>query len=148
METETCTPKQSTCCCKRRVCAAVCLFLFVFAGIACWYVHHPNRPRQPIDPKPGTRCTVQFRRGDALGSGADIPVNPATNIINGAVVSMNGTLVAINHEAIILERVNVNRTEYESGEITIQTNTDHVWIPKSSILLIQYKIQEAQPTIQ
>ena len=68
--------------------------------------------------KLGKPCTVQFKR-NALG-GASLPVLPTTNTINGAVVSISGTLKKIDKDAVI-----------------ISDGTTTYWIPKDSILLIQ-----------
>ena len=126
MASETEKPVQCTCGCKcRKVAAAILLVLI--AGIACWYIHHPNRPRSPIDPKPGTICTIQFRR-DALG-GAGSPVPPTVDNVNGADVSMKKVvLIATSHEAILVEYYG---DDYRNpGRL--------YWIPKSSILSIAY----------
>lgn len=68
----------------------------------------------------GKVCTIQFRRGDALGSGANLPVSPLTNGINGADTSIIGKLRLVSEEWLVLER-----------------DAATIWIPKSAILLIQ-----------
>ena len=126
-------PKQCPCKCGKGI--AVFLVLFLLAGIACWYIHHPNRPRYinpEMDLKPGTICTVQFRR-DALGTAKDLPVSPTTNSINGAIVSMRGELIAINHDVILLDQVN---NHYIVNDVP---QMKRFWIPKSSILSIEYE---------
>lgn len=72
-------------------------------------------------PPVGKECTVQFRRGDALGGAGNLPVNPTTGSINGAEVALSGILRTITSEWISLE--------------TQQHQT--LWIPKESVLLIQ-----------
>ena len=125
-ELETGKPKKCACKCQIII-AAVLAVLIV--GIACWYVY------QPMGPKPGTICTVQFRR-DALGAGANIPVSPLTNIADGAAVSVSGKLIAVNREAILLEWENRDSIIHKNEIPTYQVH--RLWIPKSSILLIQY----------
>ena len=128
---ESATSKPKKCACKCRIIIAVVLAVLVI-GVACWYVH------RPMGPKPGTICTVQFRRG-ALGAGATIPVSPHTDIANGAEVSVSGTLIAVNREAILLEWESRNRITHENGIPTYQVH--RLWIPKSSILLIRYDVK-------
>ena len=76
------------------------------------------------EPPIGKVCTVQFRRGDALGSGANLPLSPFTNGINGAETSVVGKLRNATDQWIVVERDGSN-----------------VWIPKSAILLIQIAAQ-------
>ena len=119
MEPEAEKPKTCSCKCKKH--AAVFFIILLLAGIVCWHVHHvPRPPRPPIGPEPGTACTVQFHRG-ALGGAAALPISPMTQSINGAKVSISGELIAIDHEAII-----------------ISSEQRRYWIPKHSILLIEY----------
>ena len=123
MESETAQPQKCSCKCHKH---AVAIFaILLVAGVACWYIHHPNRPRaEPtIDPKPGTVCTVHFRQ-DAFvlrdGKGTSLPI---VNV-NTTTVAFHGTLIAANREAILFE-----------------ANSKRFWIPKSSILLIEYYAQ-------
>lgn len=68
-------------------------------------------------PKPGATVTVQFR-GDALGaSGSAIP--PLTDVMNGAPVSVGGTLVRSDPEWVVLD-----------------VSARRVWIPRSNVLLM------------
>ena len=120
------------CSCKRGKWTVVMLVLFLLAGIACWYIHHPNRPRAihpEIDLKPGTICIVQFRR-DMLGG--SMLVAPLTNKQNGVGVSLRGMLIAINNEAILLE---ITDEHYTINDVPQQYR---LWIPRNNILLIAY----------
>jgi len=75
----------------------------------------------PLADKVGRRCTVQFKRGDGLGAGGDIPVSPATGVINGAEVCVVGQLRGVSGDWI----------EVESAD------REYV-IPRESILLVQF----------
>jgi hypothetical protein len=70
-------------------------------------------------PPVGSSVTVQFRR-DALGSANANAVPPTTDSINGAAVSMGGSLTKVNKDWVVIE----------SGGKTF-------WIPKSAVLLIR-----------
>jgi hypothetical protein len=70
--------------------------------------------------KRGKPCIVQFKR-NALGGAASLPVPPTTNSINGADVSISGTLQKVDKDAVIISN---GKTTY--------------WIPKDSILLLQF----------
>jgi len=61
---------------------------------------------QPLAEKVGQNCTVQFRRGDALGAGGDLTVSPTTNGINVATVSVSGRLRAASVDWIAVESGN------------------------------------------
>lgn len=69
----------------------------------------------------GKLCAVQFRRGDALGSGADLPVSPTTGEINGAAVSTHGVLRKVT-----------------SGWIVLESGAKDYFIPRESVLLIEF----------
>jgi hypothetical protein len=73
------------------------------------------------DPPNGRSCTVQFRR-DALGAAASLPVSPMTDGINGADVTVAGTLKHTSDEWVVLDR---------AGK--------ELWIPKSVILLLHFR---------
>jgi len=90
--------------------ATLLLTLFV---CSCSKSHDPYLSRQI-----GKTCTVQFKR-NSLGGGAALPVSPMTDNINGAAVSLSGTLQAVDDLAIIV--VSDNKT---------------IWIPRDSILLV------------
>jgi len=79
-----------------------------------------------IDPKVGVHRTVQFRR-DALGAGANLPIEPTTNSINGAKVNISGKISKLGDDWIVLTEANSGELRY-SGEL---------WIPRSVILLIK-----------
>ena len=66
----------------------------------------------------GKPCTVQFKR-DALGGSTTLPVPPTTNAINGAQVSLSGTLRAVEEQAIVLS-----------------DSKNTYWVSRDSILLI------------
>ena len=105
MESETVQPQKCSCKCHKHAVAFFAVLLI--AGVACWYIHHPNRPRAnpSIDPKPGTVCMVILRESQT---------------------SFEGTVVADNHEAILLE-----------GRTTRSSERFRFWIPKHSILYIR-----------
>jgi hypothetical protein len=129
-ESESDAPKK--CFCKHHKFAAAILLVLI-AGVACWFIHHPKPHHPPsIVPKPGTLCTVQFRR-DALGAGNGLPVPPTVNNVNGATVSIQGELIAVSHEAIFLDQVDA--TYIFNGV----PHMKRFWIPKSSILSIEYE---------
>jgi hypothetical protein len=69
---------------------------------------------------------VQFRR-DALGSGHELPVPPLTDVINGAPVSVTGTLEAVHGSWIVLD--------------THAPRRKH-WIPVGSVLLLSFDVEE------
>jgi hypothetical protein len=75
-------------------------------------------PTDSLSGKIGTTCSVQFRRGDALGGAAPLPVSPTTGSINGAEVVISGKLTGVDRDWVVLD--------------------GKTWIPKSSILLIQF----------
>ena|SRR5687768_17171768 len=97
--------------------SALALMLILF--VTCRGPSSPHADPEATPPL-GKNCTIQFRR-DALGSGAGSPVPPLTSLHNGADVSLNGKLKNITPEWIVLDR---NGTE--------------LWIPKSTVLLLQY----------
>jgi hypothetical protein len=82
---------------------------------------HARAASGPPDPPHSKPCTIQFRR-DALGAAAANPVPPLSDTINGADTSISGTLKHSSAEWAVLER-----------------NGQEVWIPKSVILLIQFR---------
>ena len=90
METE--AEKTKTCPCKCGKCAAAIFVAFIIVGVACWYIHHPNRPRA-IDPNPGTTCIVRFRDNE---------------------FHLTGKFRAANREAILLE------ADHASGAPTVE----------------------------
>lgn len=71
-----------------------------------------------MDPPIGATVQVQFRR-DALGGAASLPVPPTTSGINGAEVSLSGSLSKVTPRWLVLR---------------IATK-DH-WISRDSVLLV------------
>lgn len=69
----------------------------------------------------GQHCTVQFRRGDALGRAGDLPVSPTAGNINGADVRVRGTLKAVS-----------------ANWVTVEDESAEYRIPRESILLVQF----------
>lgn len=76
-------------------------------------------------PPIGKEVSLQLRRGDALGSGANLPVPPRTGGINGAETGISGKLVQITDEWVVVD--------------TNGMNAARIWIPKINILLIEYR---------
>lgn len=76
-------------------------------------------PDHPLAFGVGKFCTVQFKR-NALGGGADLPVSPLTNVINGAEVSCGGMILSVTQDGLLLE----------------MDGSRHLWIPMDSILLV------------
>lgn len=81
----------------------------------------PVNEKPPLVEKVGQNCTVQFRRGDALGAGGGLPVSPTAGTTNGAEVSVNGKLRAVS-----------------GSWITIESGGTEYCIPFESILLVQF----------
>jgi hypothetical protein len=75
----------------------------------------------PSTPTVGEYITVQLRR-DALGAGANLPIEPLTNSFNGATVNVNGELLALNKQWVVVK----------DGERM------H-WISRPSVLLLSQK---------
>ena len=86
------------------------------AFVAVFLAGCDARPTPPV----GKQCTIQFRR-DALGTGASIPVPPMTDNMNGADISISGTLKSTAGDWVVLE-----------------VGIREVWVPKTVILLIKY----------
>ena len=77
-------------------------------------------PKQVI----GRRCTVQFDR-NSLGSAHALPINPTTDGINGALVSLSGVIEQIDSSWIVM-----------SGNMR-KPQRDLLYIPMKSVLLIE-----------
>ena len=77
--------------------------------------------KNPLTAKIGKDCVVQFRRGDGLGTAADIPVSPTTGNQNGADVQVQGKLESVS-----------------GGWVVLGQDNKECWIPRESILLIQF----------
>lgn len=99
-----------------RTIALVLLVGMLIAG-AGWMgtVHAQGGPSNAI----GKQCTVQFKR-DLLGVHANMPVGPNVDNINGAEVSVHGTLLALDI----------------GDQIVLRQGDKELWIPKSNILMI------------
>jgi hypothetical protein len=69
----------------------------------------------------GKNCTVQLRRGDALGVATTGPIAPLTGSFNGGETAVSGKLHSANDEWVVIEGA----------------NNSLLWIPKRSILLVQ-----------
>lgn len=82
-----------------------------------------SSPNSGLGKKVGKGCSVQFRRGDALGGGGSNPVPPTTGSMNGAEVSLNGTLAAVEGDWVVMKPA---------------VGDHEIWIPRASILLIQF----------
>lgn len=78
----------------------------------------------------GSRCKVQFRRGDALGSAAALPVPPITDTINGAEVGVSGKLLRADADWIVIE---------ENGSGPRYLKEHQLWIPCSAVLLLDFE---------
>ena len=124
---------------RRKIVAAILVVLIVFA--VCCYFCCVRSVDSSVDydyeaylaPKPGTMVTVQFRR-DALGAASNLPISPTTGSINGARVSIQGNLVAVNQEAVLLLSMEGHSRRIIDGIPQPRL----LWIPKSSILMIDY----------
>lgn len=108
----------------RRFCQLGLPALLAAALIGC--MPPPSMPRYAIPPI-GAQCTVQFQR-DALGAGANLPIPPRTNQINGADTSVSGTLKQFTTEWIVLD-----------------VDGQELWIPKTVVLLIEVAPPPAAP---
>jgi hypothetical protein len=82
---------------------------------SCFSDHYSS-----LNKKRGKPCTVQLKR-NALGGAAPTPVSPLTGNINGAEVAIYGKLYKVDKDAVVI----------------IDGKTTY-WIPKDSILLIQF----------
>jgi hypothetical protein len=126
------TEGQKQCPCKCRKIAAVILIVLI-AGVACWYIHHPNRPRS-INPKPGMMCVIHFRQ-DAFtfraNTGTSLPIIDVGGV--STTVAFRGTMIAVDREAILFDAVHENIT------FNGVPKTSRFWIPKNNILLIEYE---------
>jgi hypothetical protein len=108
----------------------VALVLVVLVGAGCG-----EHEKAKLSQKIGANCTVQFRRGDALGSGASLPVSPTVFGINGAEVSVAGKLKAVDKEWIVLEKPEPDATV--NGKPQPQPPAE-LWIPREAVLLVAF----------
>ena len=94
--------------------------LWYFLTLLCFTLLLSSCDRdEDVGPPVGKLCTIQFRR-DALGAAATLPVSPMTRNINGADTSIEGILVKITEQWVVIEK---------GGK--------QVWVPKTVVLLIQ-----------
>ena len=106
MESETAQPQKCSCKCHKH---AVAIFVVLFvAGAACWYIHHPNRPRS-LDPKPGTQCTVILRDKE---------------------LPLTGRFIAANREAIFLGADDTSGAPVAEGFWIPKSNIQYITIYK------------------
>jgi hypothetical protein len=99
--------------------AGSALVLLLILLVSC---HKKPAPKPVVESTPpiGKNCTVQLRR-DALGTAASSPVPPLTGMHNGAETAVAGKLKLVTSDWVVLDR--------PGGEL---------WIPKHSVLLLQY----------
>jgi hypothetical protein len=76
-------------------------------------------------PPTGKEVRIQLRRGDALGAAANLPLSPRTFSVNGAETGLSGKIVKVTEEWVVLD--------------TMDVPPSRIWIPKASILLIEYR---------
>jgi hypothetical protein len=102
----------------RLIVGASALVLLLVLLVSC----HRSAPKAvaELTPPLGRNCTVQFRR-DALGTASANPIPPLTGSHNGAETAIGGKLKNVTAEWIVIERAG-----------------SELWIPKSSVLLLQY----------
>ena len=95
--------------------------LIVLVAVGCATAGCSSAKGKAFSDKVGQHCTVQFRR-DHLGGAADLPVPPTADSINGAAVSLSGTLSGTKEDWVVL---------------TLQNNKS-IWISTSSILTVTF----------
>lgn len=76
------------------------------------------------------RFCVVYIRYDALGTGSDSPKPAFTDVINGAEVSIRGTLKEMNNEWVIILQDR-------------ETSQRVLWIPKSSVLSVAFDLPKS-----
>jgi hypothetical protein len=81
----------------------------------------------PIGARIGRDCSVQIRR-DLLGASAPLPVGVETEYINGASVSLQGTLIEETPDSVVLKLPDPAKPPRE------------YIIPKSSILYMRFDL--------
>jgi len=119
--------KPKKCPCQCRIIIAVTIAVLI-AGAVCCHVHRPKPNRlQTTDLVPGKQCVVYFRR-DALG--LSTTASPRVTTVNSTDLTLGGKMIAINREAVLLERVNETRTRNGVPQ------PEQLWIPRESILFI------------
>ncbi len=104
----------------RTVAAVILLVLLASAVVTYRATAAPSSPGLAAATPPiGSTCCVQFRR-DALGCAASLPVPPTSNNFNGANVSVEGKLLRIDSDWLVLAREH-----------------NQLWIPRQNVLLVQ-----------
>ncbi len=101
--------------------AAIASLCATIALSGCYGEHNEVEPppnTASVDLPIGRGCTVQFRR-DLLGGSAQNPIPPTTDFINGANVSVHGTLLKVDAEWVV-----------------IRSDNTTLWIPRSNVLLL------------
>jgi hypothetical protein len=99
-----------------------CMFMLVLAMAVTGCDDSPQTSSYGNLPV-GATCTVQLRR-DALGGAASVPVPVLTDNINGAEVSVSGTLVKVDADWVV---------------ITVDKNM--LWIARPNVLLIKSAVK-------
>ena len=95
-ETSSESEKSKQCPCKCGKGIAAILVLFLLAGIACWYIHHPNRPSvYSSGPRPGASCTVYLSTGASVG---------------GTVITANRGVINLQRQDGYFDRVQIPRS--------------------------------------
>jgi len=102
-----------------RTLSAITMMSILAIGGCSRSQHAVEKP--PFMDKIGQPCIVQFRRGDALGAGGDLPVSFDSDNVNGADLSVKGTLRAMSGDWIVVQ----------SGE-------SEYCIPRESVLLVRF----------
>ena len=130
------TGKPKKCGCKWRIIIAA-VFAVLVISVVCEHFWHHVLPK--TDPgfalKPGMQCTVQLRR-DIMGAGMG-PIDP----FNKQGVSLEGRLIAMSADAILLDVTDVAPVKFILGE---QRVPRHAWIPRSNILFIDYYLYSGE----
>jgi hypothetical protein len=96
----------------------------------------PPKADAPVSLAIGSECTVQFRRGDALGAGGSLPVPPTTDSMNGADVSATGKLLRVDAEWVVLEEH--PRNSFVAADPREQPGLRQLWIPRSAVLMLVF----------
>ena len=101
----------------------IAIITLIVVGLIIFAACHKKPAPKPIadaTPPIGKNCTVQLRR-DAMGAAAPVPIPPLSANHNGIDTCVTGKLKMINPDWIVLDR-----------------NGSDMWIPKSSVLLVQF----------
>lgn len=78
-------------------------------------------------PPAGKEVRIQLRRGDVLGAAAPLPISPRTYSINGVDTALSGKIVEVTADWVVLD--------------TAEVPAVRIWIPRSNVLLIEYRPQ-------